>query len=372
MPEIVYTDTIGYPQKRNIIDLPHSQYKIEKRLNAFRVPNALYFKYYNSSNSFFLNSHYEPFKRGNLHHFFNTISFGNSPWITTFETLLPRWGKVSKKLERKGVELLAGKKCKKLIAISECTRDIQSLYLNNFPDIKEEILQKTLILHPPQKKLIDSVDDKFLSQDAIIFTFIGADFFRKGGKEILAVFDKLLIAEAPVKLNIVSSLQYGDYASCTSSNHKIESINLINKFPKQIKWYTKLNNIEVLSLLQKSHIGLLPTYADTYGYAVLEAQAAGCPVITTNIRALSEINNNDCGWVIEVPKDEKGDGRIRTEKERNLFSSIIEDNLLKICLEILENPKICQTKGSAALERIIKYHNPEKAALFLNKIYKSV
>ena len=39
-----------------------------------------------------------------------------------------------------------------------------------------------------------------------------------------------------------------------------------------------------------SHIGLLPTYNDSYGYSVIEFFSYGCPVITTNILALPEIN----------------------------------------------------------------------------------
>ena len=72
----------------------------------------------------------------------------------------------------------------------------------------------------------------------------------------------------------------------------------VQKQPKLHKWISyvpKLTNNETLELMKKSHIGLLPTYADTYGYSVLEFQAAGCPVITTNVRALPEINNNNLG-----------------------------------------------------------------------------
>lgn len=53
--------------------------------------------------------------------------------------------------------------------------------------------------------------------------------------------------------------------------------------------------------MKKSDVGLLPTWADTYGYSVLEFQACGCPVISSNTRGLPEINNNEAGWIINMP-----------------------------------------------------------------------
>ncbi len=61
-------------------------------------------------------------------------------------------------------------------------------------------------------------------------------------------------------------------------------------------------NQQVLELLKTCDVGLLPTYADTYGFSALEAQSAACPVISTDVRALPEINNTEVGWLINVPK----------------------------------------------------------------------
>ncbi len=50
--------------------------------------------------------------------------------------------------------------------------------------------------------------------------------------------------------------------------------------------------------MRTADIGMLPSYADTYGFSVLEAQA-GNAVITTDIRALPEVNNPAVGWLIK-------------------------------------------------------------------------
>ncbi len=83
-----------------------------------------------------------------------------------------------------------------------------------------------------------------------------------------------------------------------------------------INYFPQLPNSEVLDMMKKAHIGLLPTYADTYGYSVLEFQAAGCPVVTTNVRSLPEINDNDKGWLIEVPKNRMGEAIYSTDTDR--------------------------------------------------------
>ncbi|MFH4294310.1 glycosyltransferase, partial [Acinetobacter baumannii] len=76
---------------------------------------------------------------------------------------------------------------------------------------------------------------------------------------------------------------------------------------KNIKIYSNVDNNKVIEMIREHHIGLFPTWADTFGYSVLEFQACGCPVISTDVRALSEINNNDIGWLINVDKNKYGE-----------------------------------------------------------------
>lgn len=367
---IVYTDdTNGYNQKRNFAALPFDKVVLEEKFNFFKIPNALYFKFFNRSNKLFLFSHAAITNTKSVFHFFNTVNLTRQPWIVSFETSLPRWGKIPKWLEKKGVELLAKDNCKKIIAISRCSYAIHKHFLSSYPKLMDSIMSKTMVLHPAQRLLINSYADKNLNPEFIEFTFVGADFFRKGGKEVLAVFDKLLDSNAPIKLNIVSSLNYGDYASKATLQDKEQALQIIRKHSDRITLFAKLSNAEVLELLIKSHVGLLPTYADTYGYAVLEAQAAGCPVITTNIRALPEINNDNCGWVIDVPKNSLGNGLLDSEHERTLFSSILKNELSIILTAICNTPGLIERKGTAAFQRIKEEHNPEVNAAILTQLY---
>jgi len=362
--------TNGYPELRNFINLPYNYTFIQER-DLFNTLLNVYFKLTKKIHPFFQFLHLDiGLGKTKLKHYFNTISLSNKPWIITFETTLPRLGNAPKIFYNIAVKKLASKHCKKIIAISECTYNLQIKYLKkNYPNYLDTIKEKMIILHPPQDVLINNYEDKNLANNKIIFTIIGGDFFRKGGREILNVFDKLIPINGELHLNIVSSMFYGDYASQTTKEDYQKAIEIINKFPNNITHYKQLPNNKVLELLKNSHVGLLPTWGETYGYSVLESQATACPVITTNLRALPEINNNKIGWLIKVPKLSNGNGDISTFEKRKSFQEIIETELKQIIIEIINNKESIKEKGLKALESIKIKHNKKDNAKVLSEIY---
>src|SRR5690606_34137393 len=118
------------------------------------------------------------------------------------------------------------------------------------------------------------------------------------------------------------------------------------------------SNAEVMELFKVTDIALLPTYDDTYGYSVLEGQAFGCPVISTNVVALPEINNVEVGWLLELPLNEIGKADWRSAEGRQRVSLAIEDQLVEHLERIVSDPEQIRTKGAAALERIRAHHAP--------------
>jgi glycosyltransferase involved in cell wall biosynthesis len=366
----IYYQNSGYPIHRNIVGLPFNKYKPEKKIGLLKVFNHLHYKL-KGSNPLLNNSHWELLNvKDGIWHLYNGISFSRAPWVVTFETKLPRWGIHNNKMLRRGVKMLARPSCRKLIAHSNCGKKIQTRYLlENYPSLAKAIIPKITMVHPSQQQLVQSYEEKNLPDDRLIFTLIGADFFRKGGREVLLVFDELLKQGAPVELQIISRMKYGDYASRATERDLHKARSIIKDHPHRIHHFNSLPNSQVLEVLKKSHIGLLPTYGDTFGYSVLEAQGCGCPVITTNIRAMPEINNNRWVWVIEVPKDRWGNGWLYTPAEREEFSYVIRENLYKIIDDIIANPLQIAEKGNRSLKHIAENHNPEDAVRQLEHIY---
>lgn len=123
--------------------------------------------------------------------------------------------------------------------------------------------------------------------------------------------------------------------------------------------------------MRKAHVGLLPTYADSYGYSALEFMASGCPIITTNTGALGEINAPERGWLIDVPLDHLGRARYYTPEGRTQISQAIREGVSKILEEIYAHPEQISRKGQAALNYIRQHHDPARHAETLRAIYAS-
>lgn len=331
------------------------------------------------------------FKGKLIYHFFNDIILNSkNSYVVTYETLVPRveylsnivhfsnkevidslFLKNSTKLE-KILEKLAEDNCKKLIALSNCNNEIQKYMLNFYPKYRDKIEKKMLVLPPPQKIIVNNYSEKNLNKE-ITFTFVGRDFFRKGGYEIVKTFEKIFQQNSNIKLNLVGEIDnIYNYAfkNFQDSNEKIKEIkNIIEKNKKNIFYYEVLSNEEVVSLMKNSHVGLLPTWADTYGYSVLEFQACACPVITTDLRALPEINSNEIGWLIEVPKNMFKELALENGQHKDRIRKIIQKSLYEYILEIVNNPDIIETKGKKSLQRIKREHSIEMYSKKLENIY---
>lgn len=364
------TTHAGYFNDRCITNLPHTHYQVKRAPNVFRFPNSAWFKLTGRINHLLLNLHWYPGNGGcDLLHLLNGIHLGRQAWVSTFETYLPRWGAYGYGHIQGGLRRLAGDSCRQLIALSDAAVNIQTQYLEAYPDVRAAILDKITVIAPPQTPQITAYSAKELATDRIDFTLVGADFFRKGGLEILRATDRLLAQGLPLRLNIVSRLQYGDYASQTGPTDLQEAQRLIAKWPGGIVHHDRLPNAEVLALFRRTHVGLLPTWGDTYGFSVLEAQSAGCPVITTNLRALPEINTDERGWLIPVPLDSWRNARLDTDAQRLAFSQQLTDQLTELMRRIVGDPEGIKSRGQAALAYIRAQHSPQKIAAQLASVY---
>ena len=373
----------GKGEEKNYLNLPLRRYVYCRERDLFTLvkrsiitrlllPNAL-------TNLSFL--HYAIGAKRNFVavHLFNRISLGKTPWIVTFESRLPRLGYKSGYQNtfalHNQLKLLQRKSCKKILAMSNCAYNLQLCFLDKYPDLKDDILNKMQVFHPPQTTLISDYSEKLVSDQCVTFTVVGNEFFRKGGLPIAQAFDQLLQEKHPVDLSVISTLS--THASGATTDDVNYAQNLFKKYPDFMHHFSSISNEEVMKILQRTHVALLPSLDETYGYSVLEAQANGCPVISTNVRAFLEINNDEIGWIIKVPLDEalycakgfrnwaKGnvDGSIKNAE------SLIREELVRIIHEIVDSHECLRRKGTSALERIRKFHDPRSKAEELEHIY---
>ena len=382
-----------YTNLRNIVyKLPEAEYVPVHDLYSILRRGALFANNHLGKplfHTFDLNNQFDDFEfnKVDVLHFSNGISYGRIPWVTTFETFVPRFSGLMQRYHGKqkypikmtpliarGFDALNNPACKKIIAMSSCAAKMQRDLLSELPvEDREAISNKLVVLHPPQEVLRESVEIRnYDLTNPIRFILVGAGFFRKGGREILLAFDKLIREErAPIKLIIVSSLRLDSYAAQETESDRVWALEFIRARSEWIEYHSTLPNEQVIDLIKTCDIGLLPTWADTYGFSVLEAQACGCPVISTDIRALPEINNTNVGWLIRVPKNEMGEALYSTPEERAKLSEQIQMGLEAMIRTIVADSSVIAQKGQAALERIRVEHDPQAYAESLRQIYRA-
>lgn len=382
----------AYPEVRNIIEkLPNASYVEIKDRYAKIIHLKKKLRSYNKLKKIFKSKLYPTLKElysfktnktedVDLIHLFNSISYGNENWGVTFETLIPfhnqkyitsflRDEVAEKQFFLKEIKILSSEKCKFLIAISDCTYKIQENFLSFYPKYKKKIIDKMVVIQPPQKTLLKHYKKTSINSE-LNFMFVGSEFFCKGGIEILNVFDKIKDKYQNFSLTLIGDFDRFNGRCLLSLEEKKRLINIINKNKKRIIHHNELPNEEVLELMKTSaHVGLLPTHADTYGYSVLEFQASGCPVISTNLRALSEINNEDCGWLIDVSKSSLKEAFSNTSDELFEIQNTVEKKLEAIFIEILTKPEVIEKKGKKSLKRIELEHSPKEFSKKIKELY---
>lgn len=121
------------------------------------------------------------------------------------------------------------------------------------------------------------------------FLFVGADFARKGGDNLLEAFAQLP-ADISARLSIVTK---------SDIEPVVEEVKRRTSAPINILKGLKPNSPELLRCFAEADVFVFPSRADCLPLAVMEALAAGLPVITTDVGALGEaVQHQVCGLIV--------------------------------------------------------------------------
>lgn len=313
-----------------------------------------------------------PFLQYDLCHFFNNISIcrRGKPYLTTFEDTIPRLVDPGSEIWKRCIESMQSERCRRLIAFSECALFRQRLYCQKHA--VDGLDSKMSVLLPPQD-LLGSAEQLARKRDRafgqpIRFAFIGRDFWWKGGGEAVKVLNRIR-TKYPVELFLVGDVDCCGCRHCDSTDRIDEMKNMIADNREWIEHYTSLPNEQVLEKLKKCDVGLLLTRGDTFGFSVLEMQACGLPCVTSDVWSLPEINGEECGWLLRVPKEEGRNARISKPGQYEEYVNSIADQFYEVCEQIVNNPLQIYDKGAAALLRIANCHDPKTFGLKLRQIY---
>ena len=324
----------------------------------------------------------------NVFHFFNTINHSNTPphWVISVESCVPWPLEVTRIVESENpdfssikdnpcvleaLKLLASDNCLALLPLSHCSYNIQKSCISQFPEYEKCITEKLVTLLPPQELIINSLDEKGLSytdDETFTFIFVGRNYYRKGGRDTVEVLAQLH-KKYQFKLILISALDK-DEKKYERTDHDFEDAQeLIEANKKWIEYYPSLPNNLVLDKIKKAHVALLPTWMDTFAYSVLECQACGTPVISTSLRALTELNDASVGWLFDVPVNKLNNPIMNNHDDFIRFESQLQRGLMGAICHVLENRIEVKEKAANCLVRIQKRHDPQRYCECLRLAY---
>lgn len=267
---------------------------------------------------------------------------------------------------------LASDNCLALLPLSHCSYNIQTSLIAQFPQYEKRISAKLIALLPPQELKINSLDEKGLSYDnteTFTFVYVGRNYFRKGGRDTVEVLAKLH-KMYDFKLILISALDK-DEAKYERTDHDLEDAQaLIESNKDWIEYYPSLPNNQVFNKIKSAHVALLPTWMDTFAYSVLECQACGTPVISTSLRALTELNDSSVGWLIDVPVNKLNNPIMNNHDDFQKFESQLQSGLERVICHVLDNRTEVKEKAANCLVRIQKRHEPQRYNECLRLAYK--
>ena len=319
--------------------------------------------------------------RADLIHAFNRIPVGVLPFVVGYESHLPRtWG-LGAGWERLLLKLLLARRCRRIVAISNYAAENFRAGLAAGPlsgEARDQLVAKLEVRYP-NIDVPKVPPPRPPMQGRLVATFVGAHFGRKGGCTVLRMADLAYRRDLPIEFNIVSSMQVGGsiWTDPTREDFFTPYRSLLSL--PNITYRAKLPNAEVLALLQRSHICLLPTFADTFGFSVLEAMAMGTPALATAQAAIPEVIDDGIDGLLLAPARTPGhDSWVWpfAERGREDFEALFAEETERLAeagldklVRLLSDPSACERMSAAAHKKVLRMFNSEDAQTYWDSLY---
>ena len=318
-----------------------------------------------------------------LIHGFNRIPLNTTPYVLGFESHLPRvWGHERSGYERFLYGNLLSRRCRRLIAISHYAADNFRNSLAAAPlsaDARATIGAK-LDIRYPNLAVPDMPDPKPSLDHGLVATFIGSHFGRKGGCVVARMAELARARGLPIHFNIISSLRAGGPIWTDPSRPDFFAPWFALLDQPNVTHHATLPNAEVRALLARSHVALLPTFADTFGFSVLEAMVSGTPVLATAQAAIPEVIEDGVdGMLLDPVRTPGHNGWIwdYTRRDDPAFEGFFTAEVERLALQGLErlvallgDPAAYAAMCAAAHRTALHRFNSADARLYWDNLYR--
>jgi glycosyltransferase involved in cell wall biosynthesis len=232
----------------------------------------------------------------------------------------------------------------------------------------ERILNKVAVVYPAIRKVSENLIN-YSNKDVNIF--FSGDFFRKGGVNVIDAFERAKNIYPGIQLTLCCD---------EKSDFNTSNTELRNEYLKKIHNIGGITNRGriprdelINTILPQTDIYLLPTYAEAFGYAILEAMAYGIPVISTNLFAIPEmIQHNTTGFLIDVSEydcEQLFKGYFVNDIPDD-FNNYVTEELYKYLCLLIDSAELREKFGNAGLETARSKFSFEERNLKMISIYR--
>ncbi|AVA25826.1 glycosyltransferase family 4 protein [Rhizobium sp. NXC24] len=323
--------------------------------------------------------------RCDLIHAFNRIPLNGPPYVIGFESHLPRTFSPDGKYYKSYLyKKLLSEKCRRIVAISNFARQnfVAGLHADRLPEQERELLISKTTTRYPNLRLDTWAPPKFQGgPDVLELTFVGNHFGRKGGCVAARIAELAHENKLPLRVNIVSKLQMGGAIWTDPVDGRVlERFVKMLKLPN-VRYYPTLPNRDVLALFDRSHLSLLTTFSDTFGFSVIESMSRGTPALCTAQGALPEFVSDKINGLMIAPALTPGLSHWGPETEDRKtpeFEKLYLDEIERMAIESVRKIEVIfndyqgyVAMRAAARNTCKRLFDARDAAEFWNDIYRT-
>jgi glycosyltransferase involved in cell wall biosynthesis len=312
------------------------------------------------------------------------IPISMSPWIASIENPSAFYGfseswHESHVARKRLARFLLSKRCRAVLPYSEASKRYLEFAL---PEWKDEINAKTQILRPAIDEYLitasnSSIEERFTKNRVLKFLFIGNHFFDKGGREVFRAFANVRNA-GKCELAMVSSAP-------PHQEKEFDAVLPRLKSEPGVSYHrTGLPRAKLLDLYKSAHVFVFPSYMDQVPVVLLEAMAAGLPIIGSNSFAIPEMaiegrnGLNIRSEVLAFPeiglRTEKHLAEYRTAvMDESNFDRVVEQ-LIDAMTRFVKKPELAVEMGKKSLDAVreggfsVKRRNEKLAEIYERSI----
>ena len=320
-----------------------------------------------------------PPRRFDLLHAWNRVPLGPTPFVIGFESHLPRsWGQEHTGAYRVLMDALLSPGCRRIVAISKAA-ELTFLHQHEANPRIEELRSKLIVRYP--NVVIPEMQEWFdpaAKLDRLRILFVGGHFARKGGCVAVRLAEKARNAGLPIDVTVISSLTCGGGIWTDPLREEFFTPYLKLLDQPNVTLIRGAPNAKVLEIASQSHLSLLTTFGDTFGYSAFEGMMCYTPVIATAVSALPEFINDENGVLLPLETNRDREWRHSSHPGRDtpafekIFADIIEElaeGAFAACSALVDNPAKLASMRKAARRTAKENFDAVDANAFWDQLY---